>query len=97
MDESPNTTKSPGQKSSVLILRLHDHAESLKALEVLGQSKRHSRTSSRKGRVDHSELLEFWNIGDARILDTPNLFRILARVCRQCWYAINSPVIDSIR
>ena len=80
MNKRPAATDPARQQRGIFILRRHDHTESLKGSKVLGQRKRDSRTSSRKGCVGNGILLEFRDVSDARIFDAPNLFRILLRI-----------------
>ena len=80
MNQRPKSANSPGQQGRVFVLRLHDDAISLKALEILGQRQRDSGTASRKRRIRHRVLPKLRDIRDARIFDAPNLFRIFARI-----------------
>jgi len=97
MNESPEASDSPRQKSSVFVFGRHDHAISLKALEVFGERERNAGTTASVGGVRHCILLQLWNIRDARILYTPDLFRIFTWIRYQCWLSIDTPAIDSIR
>src|ERR1035441_9959447 len=96
MNQSPPVTNSPGEQSSVFVLRRHDYAESFKAYEVLRERQRDARTAARKGSVCHCVLLEFWNISNARIFDTPYLFRVVARAWRQRRLGINPPSVNAV-
>ena len=96
MNQSPASIDSPRQKGGVLVVRRHDHAESFECAEVFGQGKRHARTSARIGSVGHNVFLKFGDEGDARILDAPDFFRIILRVCQQCGLTIDLPSIDAV-
>lgn len=97
VNQCPIVPYSPRKQGCVFVFRGHNHAISLKGLEVSGQCQRNPRTASRKRCVSHRVLFHFWNISNAWIFDTPNLFRIFARICRQRRFGIDTPVIDSIR
>ena len=96
MDERPAAADSPWQQCSIFVLRCHDYAESFKTTEIFRQCERDSGTSPRKGCVRHSILLEFRDIGDARILNAPNLFRVLFWIRQQSWLGVNAPIVDAI-
>src|SRR5271157_814295 len=96
MDESPAATDPPRQQRSIFVLWGHDYAESFKAPEVLRQRQRDSGTSSRKGSVRYSILLEFRDIGNARILDAPYLFRVLIWIRHQSWLGVDAPIVDAV-
>ena len=96
MDERPAAADPPRQQRSIFVLRCHDYAESLEAPEILRQRQRDSGTSPRKGRVCHSILREFRDIGNARILNAPNLFRVLFWTRQQSWPGVDAPIVDAI-
>ena len=97
VNQRPTTANPPRQQRRIFILWRHDDAESLKAPEVLGERQRDSGTSPRKGCVRHRILLEFRDIGNARIFDTPDFFRIVQWIRHQRRLKINLPSIQTIR
>src|SRR5947208_8983977 len=75
------TPVDPARKQrSVLVVRLHDQSIPLEATEVLGERERHTRPSSAESGVRDHELAELLDEGDPRILDPPELLRIVFRV-----------------
>ena len=96
VNQSPPAVNPSRQQRRVLILRRHDDAEPLKALEIPGQRQGDSWTASRKRRVRYSVLLEFRDVSDAGIFDAPYLFRIVVGVCRQRRFGVDSPSVNAI-
>src|SRR6185503_14565800 len=95
MDHCPITVNPPGQQGSILVLWRHNHAESLEASEIFGKCERNTWAAAGKGRVRHCVLLKFRHVSDAWIFDTPNLFRILPRICNEGRLGVDSPSIDT--
>jgi hypothetical protein len=96
MNERPVVANPSREKSRVLVFRLHDDAESFKALKVSGHCERDSRPSSRKGSIGNRVFVEFRNVGDAGIFNTPYLLWILAGSPPTWAFRIDDPTIDSI-
>ena len=96
MDECPQSANPVRQKSRILVVRRHDDSVSLKCPEILGQRKRNSGTAFGVGRVGHRILLQLWNVGDARIFDTPKLFRIFIWIGHQSWGWIDLPSVNTV-
>ena len=96
MNERPVVANPSREKSRVLIFRLHNDAESFKALKVSGHGERDSRSSSGKGSIGNRVFVELRNIGDAGIFNTPDLLWKLAWVRHQRRPWVDHPTIDSI-
>ena len=96
MNERPVVANPSRKKSRVLIFRLHNDAESFKALKVSGHCERDSRPSSRKGSIGHRVFFEFRNIRDAGIFNSPDLLWKLAWTGHQRWLRIDDPTVDSV-
>ena len=97
VNQRPTTTNPPGQQRRIFILRRHDYAVALEASEVPGERQGDSRTAARKGSVGHRVLIEFRDIGNARIFDAPDFFRIVQWIRHQRRLRINLPSIQTIR
>ncbi len=74
MDHGISTIEAPGKNGCVLILRWHDRTNSIKAFEVLGGCQGDHRSTGREGGIGDDPLLAFFDPGQARIFNTPNLF-----------------------
>src|ERR1035437_3392400 len=96
MNQSPTATDPARQQPRIFILRRHDYAIPFKDPKILGKRKRNSGASTRKGCVSHRVLLEFRDVGNARIFNAPYLFRILLRTRHQRRLRINSPFVDPV-
>src|ERR1039458_8479022 len=96
MNQSPTATDPARQQPRIFILRRHDYAIPFKGPKILGKRERNSGTSTRKGCVSHRVLLEFRDVGNARIFNAPYLFRILLRIRYQRRLRINSPFVDPV-
>ena len=97
VNERPAAADLPRQQGRILILRRHDNAISLEGPEIACKGERDSRAAAGEGRIGNRILLQFWDIRDARIFNTPDLLWKLTRTRHQRWLGINAPAIDSIR
>src|SRR5271165_6606115 len=95
MDECPQSANSIRQKSRILVVRRHDDPVSLKCSEILSQRERNPGAAFGVRRVGHRILLQLWNVGDTRIFDTPELFRILIWIGHQSWCWIDLPPVKA--
>ena len=96
VDQGPVAVDPSRQQSGILIFRWHDHAEPFKAAEVFGQRQGYAWATVCKRRIRHGILFEFGDIGNARIFDAPDFFRVVARIGYQCRLGIDAPSVDSI-
>src|SRR5512140_3488438 len=93
MDQRPATVDAMRQQGCVLILRRHDDAIALEFTEICGSCQGYSRSIAREGCVDHDELIQFRDICNARVLDSPDFFWEVFRVRQQGGLLINSPAV----
>src|ERR1700730_13339741 len=96
VNERPISIDSSGQKRCIFVVRRHDDAISLKASEVFSQSQRYSGAAAGIGCVSDHVSLQLWHESDARILDTPDLLRIVLRAGHQRRRVINLPSIHPV-
>ncbi len=84
------------QQGGVLILRRHDDAEALEVAEILGERQGDAGTVVRVGGVDDGVLAEFGDVGDAGVLDAPQLFRDGSGIGRQRGLRIDPPAVHAV-
>ena len=97
MDERPQSADPVRQQGRILVVRRHNDSVSRKRPEILSKRKRNSGTAFGVGGVGHRILLQFGNVSEARIFDTPKLFRICIWIRHQRWLWIDNPSIHTIR
>lgn len=96
VDHGPVAVDFVGQEGGILVFGRHDDTESLEALEVFGQGQRNTGTSTGEGGICHCILLEFGNVCDARVFDTPDFFGVVVRVGQKRRLGVNPPAVHSI-
>src|ERR1700756_480982 len=96
MNQCPPAVDSTRQQCGILVFWRHDHAESLKALEVFGKSQRNSGTATRKRCICHSVLFELRDVRDTGIFNAPYFLRKFARVCSERRFLVDTPFIDPV-
>ncbi len=96
MYEGPPAIDPVRQKGRIFIVRRHDDAITFECAEIPGQSKRNSGTAFGVRRVSDGILLQFWNVGNARIFDSPKLFWIFDRVRHEGRLWIDLPAVQTV-
>ena len=71
VNQGPLTADPMGKQRGVLVFGRHDDAAALEVAEIFSERQRDAWTVARKCRVDDGVFLYFFNVSDARILDTP--------------------------
>src|SRR2546428_648493 len=84
------------KQGGILVVRLHDQAAALEALEVLGECERHTRASFAEGGVRDRELAELLHERDPWVLDSPELLRIVVRVGPERRLAVDRPSVAAV-
>ena len=96
MQQGKAAVDAAGQQRGVLVIGLHDEAEALEAVEVLGERERHTGSSSTERGVGHDVLTQLLDEGDAGIFDAPQLLRVSLRIRSECGLGIDRPAIDAV-
>jgi hypothetical protein len=76
--------------------KLHDQAETLEAVEVVGQRERHARSPATERGVGHDVPIQLVDEGDAGVFDAPQLLGIALRIRTEGGLRIDRPVIDAV-
>src|ERR1035437_8189860 len=96
MDECPEPSDFVWEEGRIFVIGRQDHAESLEAVEVFREGQRDSRTAPGIGGVSNCVLLQIRHVGQARILDAPQLFGVFIRFRHQRGRRINLPSVYAI-
>src|SRR5258706_1520889 len=83
VDQNPVAVDATGKQRRVFIFRRHDYAAALEVVGLFRESQRHAGAVARVGGIDDGVLVDFGQIGDARVFDAPDLFRETYPVGRQ--------------
>ena len=90
--ERPSSANASRKQSRVLVFGSHNGAPPLECSEVTRKRKRDKRTAFGVSGVSDGPLFKLRKVNDARIFDTPKLFRKTTRVGQECRSSINLPV-----
>jgi hypothetical protein len=96
MNQGPPMTKLAREQRGVAVFGGHDRAVALKRLEVVRKRHGDQRASARIGGVYHREAPQTGERDDARVLDAPQLFRVLLWGSRERRLCIDVPVAYAI-
>src|SRR5207249_11843260 len=80
----------------VLVIGLQHLAASVEVPEVFCERERDARPSPAEGGICDRVLPEILDEGDARILDAPELLRMVLRVRAEGRLAVHDPPVDAI-
>ena len=96
MQQREAPVDAPRQQRRVLVVRLHHQPAALERAEVLGERERHAGSAARERGVRDGVLAQLGDVGDARILDAPDLLGMMLAIRQERRRRIDHPPIDAV-